>query len=214
MYHLGVIQYFRGPATTNINQGGNTSYGKKLNLQWRRNQGVVQVTRLAIDFGFFFFLWWLFKLETPNCQIKKEKVEEFISTVMPCKNAETFVRHIFRAFDKDGNNVLDFPVSLEGGASGTGSQRVSCRSFFNLPSFLWPPLHEINYCGRSGFVIRWTLTLARVSTLHCAGLGRLDLRVRADHRARHSLQSRGRDHSPTARTEGGAHLFWKYFSGD
>ena len=40
--------------------------------------------------------------------MSKEKVEELYSMVMPQDNAQAFVKHMFKVFDKDGNGFLDF----------------------------------------------------------------------------------------------------------
>ena len=42
----------------------------------------------------------------------REKVEELFSMVMPHENAQSFVDQIFKFYDNDGNNLLDFKVTF------------------------------------------------------------------------------------------------------
>ena len=48
--------------------------------------------------------------DCPTGKLKKEKVIEMYSMILPERNALVFVDHIFRIFDKDNNNSIDFKV--------------------------------------------------------------------------------------------------------
>lgn len=46
--------------------------------------------------------------DCPSGKLKKEKVVDMYSMILPEGNAEIFVDHIFRIFDKDENGSIDF----------------------------------------------------------------------------------------------------------
>ena len=51
-----------------------------------------------------------FKHDCPSGRLKKEKVLEIYSVLMPDGDASVFVDQIFRIFDKDENGSIDFNV--------------------------------------------------------------------------------------------------------
>ena len=48
--------------------------------------------------------------DCPSGKLRKEKVQEMYTTILPEKNAMVFVDNIFRIFDKDNNGSIDFRV--------------------------------------------------------------------------------------------------------
>lgn len=48
--------------------------------------------------------------DCPSGKLRKEKVLEMYTTILPEKNALVFVDNIFRVFDKDNNGSIDFKV--------------------------------------------------------------------------------------------------------
>ena len=46
--------------------------------------------------------------DCPSGKLKKEKAIEMYGMILPDKNAFVFVDHIFRIFDKDNNEEIDF----------------------------------------------------------------------------------------------------------
>jgi neurocalcin delta len=56
--------------------------------------------------------WWFksFRKECPNGRLSRGHLLELFRKVFPAGNGETFCTHIFRIFDSDGNNFLDFKV--------------------------------------------------------------------------------------------------------
>lgn len=53
-----------------------------------------------------------FMFDCPSGKLKKEKAIEMYGMILPDKNAFVFVDHIFRIFDKDNNEEIDFKESL------------------------------------------------------------------------------------------------------
>ena len=51
-----------------------------------------------------------FKHDCPSGRLKKEKVLDIYSVLMPDGDASVFVDQIFRIFDKDENGSIDFNV--------------------------------------------------------------------------------------------------------
>ena len=51
-----------------------------------------------------------FMFDCPSGKLRKEKVLEMYTTILPEKNALVFVDNIFRVFDKDNNGSIDFKV--------------------------------------------------------------------------------------------------------
>lgn len=49
--------------------------------------------------------------DCPSGKLKKEKAIEMYRMILPDKNALVFVDHIFRIFDKDNNEEIDFKES-------------------------------------------------------------------------------------------------------
>ena len=58
--------------------------------------------------------WWFtsFRKECPNGRLSRGHLLELFRKVFPAGNGETFCTHIFRIFDSDGNNFLDFKVQV------------------------------------------------------------------------------------------------------
>ena len=56
--------------------------------------------------------------DCPSGKLKKGKVVEMYSMILPERNALVFVDHIFRIFDKDNNGNIDFKVDLPLATSG------------------------------------------------------------------------------------------------
>ena len=50
--------------------------------------------------------------DCPSGKLKKEKAIEMYGMILPDKNAFVFVDHIFRIFDKDNNEEIDFKESF------------------------------------------------------------------------------------------------------
>ena len=46
--------------------------------------------------------------DCPSGKLQKEKAIEMYGMILPDKNAFVFVDHIFRIFDKDNNEEIDF----------------------------------------------------------------------------------------------------------
>ena len=72
---------------------------------------MVQV-RLISSFSFLTLFLSGFKHDCPSGRLKKEKVLEIYSVLMPDGDASVFVDQIFRIFDKDENGSIDFNVSF------------------------------------------------------------------------------------------------------
>ena len=53
-----------------------------------------------------------FIFDCPSGSLRKEKVLEMYTMILPEKNAQVFVNHIFRVFDRDNNGCIDFKVGL------------------------------------------------------------------------------------------------------
>ena len=51
--------------------------------------------------------------DCPSGKLKKEKAIEMYGMILPDKNAFVFVDHIFRIFDKDNNEEIDFKVNCQ-----------------------------------------------------------------------------------------------------
>merc|ERR1719342_457308 len=49
-----------------------------------------------------------FIFDCPSGSLRKEKVLEMYTMILPEKNAQVFVNHIFRVFDRDNNGCIDF----------------------------------------------------------------------------------------------------------
>ena len=58
------------------------------------------------------FLYRAFKLDCPDGNLKKAKVQKMYSMILPSQNGAALVDHIFRVFDKDSNGYIDFKVQL------------------------------------------------------------------------------------------------------
>ena len=52
-----------------------------------------------------------FMYDCPSGKLRKEKAIEMYGMILPDKNAFVFVDHIFRIFDKDNNEEIDFKVN-------------------------------------------------------------------------------------------------------
>jgi len=59
-------------------------------------------------------LFWFksFRTECPNGKLSRTHLYELFTKIFPSGNAESFCDHIFRIFDSDGNNFLDFKEFL------------------------------------------------------------------------------------------------------
>ena len=53
-----------------------------------------------------------FMYDCPSGKLKKEKAIEMYGMILPDKNAFVFVDHIFRIFDKDHNEEIDFKETI------------------------------------------------------------------------------------------------------
>ena len=62
----------------------------------------MNINLLSIDRCFIF--------DCPTGILKKDKVLEMYQMILPEKNAQVFVNHIFRVFDSDNNGSIDFKV--------------------------------------------------------------------------------------------------------
>ena len=51
-----------------------------------------------------------FKLDCPDGNLNKSKVQKMYSMILPNQNGTALVDHIFRVFDKDSNGYIDFKV--------------------------------------------------------------------------------------------------------
>ena len=90
------------------------------NMTWSSSAGTPGMMRSRswsgsgqINIQFFFFLTPFlsgFKHDCPSGRLKKEKVLEIYSVLMPDGDASVFVDQIFRIFDKDENGSIDFNV--------------------------------------------------------------------------------------------------------
>ena len=50
--------------------------------------------------------------DCPSGKLKKRKAIEMYGMILPDKNAFVFVDHIFRIFDKDHNEEIDFKETI------------------------------------------------------------------------------------------------------
>ena len=59
-------------------------------------------------------LFWFrsFRSECPKGKLSRSHLLDLFTKVFPSGNAESFCSHIFRIFDSDGNNFLDFKEFL------------------------------------------------------------------------------------------------------
>ena len=54
-----------------------------------------------------------FAKECPDGRLTREHLIRLFKKVFPLGDGEVFCEHIFRVFDDDGNNSLEFRVSLD-----------------------------------------------------------------------------------------------------
>ena len=68
--------------------------------------------------------------DCPSGKLEKEKAIEMYGMILPDKNAFVFVDHIFRIFDKDHNEEIDFKETIN--------------AVFQFLSALYTGIHDCN----------------------------------------------------------------------
>ena len=121
--------------------------------------------------AFLHFRWFKsFREECPNGRLSKAHLHSLFKRIFPSGDSEIFCNHIFRIFDSDGNQFLDFKGALT-------QEETFCNHLCNV--YVWMGLSRISdgprrdaleeWEGKAGMGLQVGKHLIRLSCINISG---------------------------------------------